>query len=180
VCVERFSWNAQYVARRLGEQQLFAGSVGERSPQLREIDVQDRVDRPRSCTTPELFDQSLAWDRLVRMKQENAEERALFRATERKYLLASDDLQLSEDAELEIRSRLRESMVRLLFCEYEQIRVRLLDVFDAYSCRFLRGSIVVACAFSGASIPQAVRFFCACSWRSSSCRTQPPTRLRAS
>jgi hypothetical protein len=114
------------------------------------------------------------------VNEENAEERALLRATEREYLLALDDLQLPEDTELEIRTRLRGSMVRLSFGKYEQLRVRLLDVFVAFSCRFLGGSIVVACAFSGASIPQAVRFFCACSWLSSSCRTQLPTRLRAS
>ena len=43
--VERFWRHAQHVARGLREQELFARSVGEQAPQLREIDVQDRVDR---------------------------------------------------------------------------------------------------------------------------------------
>ena len=41
--VEPLWRNTRHVARRLGEQELVAGSVGEQSPELREIDVQDQL-----------------------------------------------------------------------------------------------------------------------------------------
>ena len=53
-----------------------------------------------------------------------------------------------EDPELEIRMPLRRPDCTAPFREYEHRRIRLLDVFVAYSLCFLRGSIVVACAFS--------------------------------
>jgi hypothetical protein len=49
--------------------------------------------------------------------EEEAEERALFRAPERECLLTPDDFKRSEDAKLEIRMPLRGSMVRRWFCE---------------------------------------------------------------
>ena len=66
---------------------------------------------------PELLDESLARDRLVRVYEEEAEEGALFRTPERKCLLAHGDFKRPENAELEIRMRLRESMVRPSLCE---------------------------------------------------------------
>ena len=67
---------------------------------------------------------------------------------------------------------LRRSMVRLSFLRMGASPVRLLDVCLAFRCRFLRGSIVVACASSGASSPRAGRFFCRSSLRSSSYRAR--------
>jgi hypothetical protein len=95
----------------------------------------------------------LARDGLVRVHEEKAEERALFRAPKRECLLAPDDFKRPEDAKLEIRVPLRGSMVRPPFCEWERAHARLFDVFVAFSCRFLPGSMVVACGFSAASIP---------------------------
>ena len=80
-CVQAFGRYAQHVARCLFEQQLFAGSAGKESPQPREIDAQDRVDRLWGRIPPELLDQSLARDGLVRVQEQKAEERALFRTT---------------------------------------------------------------------------------------------------
>ena len=144
MCVEPVWRNAQFVARSLREQELFAGFVGKESPQPREVDVQDRVDRLWGSIPPELLDESLARDRLIRMDEEEAEERALLRTPERHPLLAPDDFKRPEDAKLEIQLPFRASMVR------PSLRVRLLDVFVSFSCRFLRGLIVVACAFSRA------------------------------
>ena len=117
MCIEPFWRNTQHVARGLREQELFAGSVGEESPQPREIDVQDRVDCLWGSIPPELLDESLARDGLVRVHEEEAEERALLRTPEREYLLAPDDFKRPEDAKLEIRMPLRRSMVRPSFCE---------------------------------------------------------------
>ena len=91
---------------------MFAGSVGKESAQPREIDAQDRVDRPWGGVSPELLDESLPWDGLVRTCEEKAQEGALLGATEREYLPAPDDFKRPEDAELEIRIALRGSMVR--------------------------------------------------------------------
>jgi hypothetical protein len=112
VYVELVWRNTQHVARCLREQELSAGSVGKESPQPREIDAQDRVDCLRGSIPPELVDESLARDGLVRVYEEDAEERALFRTTEREYVLVPDDFKRPEDAKLEIRVRLRRSMVR--------------------------------------------------------------------
>ena len=46
------------------------------------------------------------------MDEEDGEECALLGTTEREYFLAPDDFKRPEDAELEIRMRLRGSMVR--------------------------------------------------------------------
>ena len=153
MCIEPFRRDTQHVARCLREQELFAGSVGKESPQPREIDVQDRVDSLWGSIPPELLDESLARDRLVRVHEEEAEERALFRTAEREYLLAPDDFKRPEDVKLEIRMPLRRSMVRPSVLRTRASWVRLLGVFVAFSRRFVRGLIVVACAFSGASIP---------------------------
>ena len=177
--VERVRRNTQHVTRGVREQELFAGSVCEKSPQPREIDAQDRVDRLWGSISPQLLDEPLAPDGLVRVQEEKAEERALLRATERECLFAPDDFKRSEDAKLEFRLPLRRSMVRLSFCKGERPRLRLLDVFVPFGCRFLRGLIVVACVFSGASIPWASRFFSGSSWRSCSCQVQLHMRLRA-
>jgi len=117
---------------------MLAAVVCQDSPQPREIDAQDRVDRSRSRVAPELLDQSLARDGLVRVQEEKAEERALSRTTERECSPAPGDLEWPEDAELEIRMPLRRSIVRPPFREYEHRRIRLLDVFVAYSRCFLR------------------------------------------
>ena len=121
VDVELVWWNPQRVARGVRDKELFAGLVGKESPQPREIDAQDRVDRLWGRIPPELLDQSLARDRLVRVQDEQAEERSLFRATEGegKCLPAPDDLERPEDAELEIRMPLRGSIVRPSSCEWE-------------------------------------------------------------
>lgn len=136
-------------------QELVTGSACEESPQPREIDVQDRVDSPRRSIAPELLDESLARNGRVRMHEEKREERAQFRTTEREYSLAPDDLERPEDAKLEIRTLLRRSDGRASLCEWERPRLRLLDVFVPFSRRFVGGLRVVACAFSGASIPWA-------------------------
>ena len=115
MCIEPFRRDTQHIARCLCEQELFAGSVGEESPQPREIDAQNRVDSPWGGISPELLDESLARDRLIRMDEEDGEERALFRTAERDYPLAPDDLKRPEDAELEIRMTLRTSIVRPWF-----------------------------------------------------------------
>ena len=101
-------------------QRLLAALVGEDSPQPREIDAQDRVDSPWGGISPELLDESLPQDGLVRMREEKAEEGALLGTTERECLLAPDDLKRPEDAELEIRMALRGSMVRP-FVPYESV-----------------------------------------------------------
>ena len=121
MCIEPFRRDTQHVARCLSEQELFAGSVGEESPQPREIDAQDRVDCLWGSIPPELLDEALARDRLVRVHEEDAEERALFRTAERDYLLAPDDLKRPEDVKLEIRMPLRRAMVRPPFCERERL-----------------------------------------------------------
>ena len=122
----------QHVPRRLGEQELFTVPAGKQTPQLGEIDVEDRVDRLRRPVGPELLDQSLARDGLVRVQQQKAEERALARTTDREWPLSPDDLKRPEDAELEIRTRLRWSMVRPSACEWERPR----PVCSTYALRF--------------------------------------------
>jgi hypothetical protein len=94
------------------EQWLVAGSVGKNPAQPREIDTQDRVDRLRRRTVPELLDEPVPRNALVRVQDEKAEERALLRAAEREDVLAPDDLERPEDAKLEIRAPLRRPMVR--------------------------------------------------------------------
>jgi hypothetical protein len=113
------------------QQELLAASAGKESPQPREIDAQDRIDSPWGSVSPKLLDESLARDGLVRMHEKKAEERALFRTTEREYLLGPDDFDRPEDAKLEIRMPLRGAMVRPSFCE----RVRLVPVCSVYSSR---------------------------------------------
>ena len=61
------------------------------------------------------------------MHEEEAEEGALFRTTEREYLLTPDHFERSEDAKLEIRMPLRRSIVGPSVCEWERSPVRLLD-----------------------------------------------------
>jgi hypothetical protein len=111
-CIEPFRPYAQHVARGLREQELFAGSLDKESPQPREVDVQDRVDRLWGSIPPELLDESLARDRLIRMDEKEAEERALLRTPEREPLLAPEDFKRPKDAKLEIQLPLRASMVR--------------------------------------------------------------------
>ena len=106
-----------------------------------------------AASAPELLDEPLARDGLVRVYEEEAEERALLRTPERECSLALDDFERPEDAKLEIRMLLRRSIVRPTLCEWERPWVRLLDIFVAFSWRFLSGATVVACARSGASIP---------------------------
>ena len=136
--VERLWRNMQHVPRRLGEQGLLAVSGGEQTPQPGEIDVQDRVDRLRRPVGPELLDQSFARDGLVRVQQQNAEERALPRTADREWPLSLDDFKRSEDAELEIRTRLRWSMVRPSSLRMGASPARLLDVCLAFRRCFLR------------------------------------------
>ena len=135
--VEPLWRNTQHVARRLGEQELVAGSVGEQSPELREIDVQDRL-TVRGAVSPRLLDQSLARDGLVRVQEEKAEERALFRTTEREYSLAP-----ATSSGRRIRNSrsecLRRSIVRTPFREYDVVG----SVCSTYSSR-------IAGVFSGA------------------------------
>jgi hypothetical protein len=104
--------NLEHVARGLREQELFAGSIHKESPQPREIDAQGRVDRLWGSITPEVLDESLARDGLIRVHEEEAEERALLRAPEREWMLIPGDFKRPEDAKLEIRVPLRGSMVR--------------------------------------------------------------------
>jgi hypothetical protein len=99
------------------KQELLATSVGQESPQPRQIDAQDRVDRLWSGVPPELLDESLARDGLVRVYQEEAEEGALSWTPKREDLLAPDDFKRTEDVKLEIRMPFRGSMVRPSFCE---------------------------------------------------------------
>ncbi len=125
-------------------QELLTRPVGQESAQPGEIDVQDCVDCLWGGVAPQVLDQSLARDRLVRVNEEEAEQRSLSGATERERLRVPDDLQRPEDAELEIRMPLRGSMVRASFCKWERLRVRLLGVFVAFSCHF-PWSAIVAC-----------------------------------
>jgi hypothetical protein len=99
---------------------LFASSVREKSPQPREIGVQDRVDRLRGRVPPELLDQSLARDGLVRVNEEKSEQSALLRTTERECLPTPRYFERPENAKLEIRTPFRSSMVRRPFCERER------------------------------------------------------------
>jgi hypothetical protein len=115
-CIQLFRPYAQQVARGLLEQELCSGSVGEESPQPREIDVEDRVDGLWDSIRPELLDESLARDGLVRVYEQEAEERALFRATERECSPTPDDFKRPEDPKLEIRLLLRGPMVRPSSC----------------------------------------------------------------
>src|SRR5688500_8646034 len=103
------------------------------------MDAQDRVDCLCGSIRQELLGGALAADRLVRVQAEEAEERALFRTTEREHLRAPDDFKRPEDAELEIRMPRRRSMVRPSFCEWEL----LASVCSMYSSR-------LAAVFSGA------------------------------
>ena len=179
VCVETFRRHAQHVARCLRDQELLAGPVGEQSPQLREVDVQDRVDRSRSRIAPR------APRRVARARW--ARSRA--GGGRRGGRVASGHRARSTCRPRTTSScpRMRNSRSECPFVapSYDPgsasgaSRARLLDVLVAFSCRLLRGSIVVTCAFSGASISQAGRFFCGSSWRSCSRRAQLPMRLRA-
>jgi hypothetical protein len=126
-CIQPLWPYAQHVARGVREQELFACSVCEEPPQPREINVQDGFDRLRGSIPPELLDESLTRDGLVCVHEEEPEEGALFRTTEREYLLAPDHFKRPEDAKLEIRIPLRRSMVGPSFCEWERSPVRLLD-----------------------------------------------------
>lgn len=139
VRVEPLRRNMQHVPRRLGEQGLLTVSGGEQTPQPCEIDVEDRVDRLRRPVGPELLDQSFARDGLVRVQQQKAEERALPRTADREWALSPDDLKRSEDAELEIRTRRRWSMVRPSSLRMGASPDRLLDLCLAFRCRFSGG-----------------------------------------
>jgi hypothetical protein len=118
---------------------LLAGSVGKEPPQPREVDAQDRVDSLWGSIPPERLDESLARDGLVRVQEEEAEERALFRTADGESLFASDDLERPEDVELEIRMPLRASIVRRWSREWSVLRA----VCSTYSSR-------LAAVFSGA------------------------------
>jgi hypothetical protein len=118
--VERLWRNTQHVPRRVRDQNLFGGSIGKESPQPREIGVQDRVDCLGGSVPPEFLDQSLPPDRLVGVHEEQAEKRALFRATERECLPAPGYFERPENAELEIRTPLRRSMVRRRLCNRQR------------------------------------------------------------
>ena len=171
-CIEPFRRNAQHVARGLREQELFAGSVGKESLQPREIDVQDRVDRLWCSISPEPLDESLARDRLIRMDDEEAEERALFRTPSGSPCWPRMTSR-PEDAKVEIQLPVRASWYGARSAN-RSVPVRLLDVFVSFSrcfpgldrrcVRILRsldplgGPILVSLVLALALVPSATAY----------------------
>jgi hypothetical protein len=67
------------------------------------------------------------------VQEETAEERALLRAAERNRALSADHLELSEDAELELRASFVSESYGEMQCEDRNSAGRVLDVFGAYA-----------------------------------------------
>jgi hypothetical protein len=101
--IEAFGRDAQDVARCPGREKLVVGPVGEQASELRHVAVQDGVHRRRGVVAPELLDEPLARDDLVRVQDKKGEQRALLRAAERQRALRLCGLERPEDLEVETR-----------------------------------------------------------------------------
>src|SRR5437588_9992003 len=73
--------------------------VAERLAQLRDRVLQDLGRRGRWVPVPELVDQPLAREELVRMQEHEGEERLLLAPVQRDRPMLADDLERAEDAE---------------------------------------------------------------------------------
>ena len=81
------------------------GVATQRFPELRNVDLQRSRSRFGRCAVPERVDQAIARDDAVRVQEEKREQRALLRAAKAEQPAALDDLQRTEDPELDARLR---------------------------------------------------------------------------
>jgi hypothetical protein len=96
--VDRLGIRAEQIAgrprhERLGREQL---------AQPRHVDLDDRDRRLRRLIPPQLVDQPLTRDNPVRVQEQQREQRALLRTSQRKQPIALVDLERSEDPELHL------------------------------------------------------------------------------
>jgi hypothetical protein len=83
-----------------GSREDLPTACSERLPELRHADPQGRSPRFRRVFAPELVDETVARDDLVRTEKKDGEERALLGAAERDRLALVPDLEWPENAEL--------------------------------------------------------------------------------
>ena len=81
------------------------GVATQRFPELRNVDLQRSRSRVGRRAVPERVDQAVARDNAVRLQEEKGEQRALLRAAKAEQPAALDDLQRTEDPELDARLR---------------------------------------------------------------------------
>jgi hypothetical protein len=99
VQVEPIGVDPEDVAVRLGDERRVRARGGQELADLGEVDVQRRGDRARPLGAPDAFDQPLPRDGLVRVQEQEREQRALPRAAERKPLAVDPGLEGPEQRE---------------------------------------------------------------------------------
>jgi hypothetical protein len=101
VQVEPFGIDPEDVAVRLCHERRIRAGGGQELADLRQVDVQGGADRARPLGAPDPVDQPLARDRLVGVQEQEREQRALPRPTERERLAADPGRERPEQRERE-------------------------------------------------------------------------------
>jgi hypothetical protein len=99
VGIELVRRHLQAVAAGRGRDRISAGAA-ERLANFREVDVDRLVRSRRRRFPPQIVDQALARDELVRIQEQNAEDEPLLHCPERDRLSGLDHLERPEDTKL--------------------------------------------------------------------------------